>query len=203
MNVRDFIKSEELEVRDGLGPNGALIKSLELISESLNEILKPLTKGFDYALIDTPGQMEAFLTRDVSAKLSRTLSTLCRSQVALFIIDSTLISRPEDYAFMLTLSVAAQLRMGVPAAPVLSKADLISDELLKAFSGDLIGDYGGLVKGLGKGSAYSEMLREVIDVVYKYAKAAAVPKVSAVTGEGLEELHRLVMEFMCSCGDLT
>jgi translation initiation factor IF-2 len=47
------------------------------------------------------------------------------------------------------------------------------------------------------------MLAEVLQVVRKYLRAERLVAVSAVTGEGIEELYKLVHEVFCTCGDLT
>jgi len=207
IDVRTLVRAEELMEREGLGPNGALIHALEIVTGGLGEFLKPLSnelRATDYVLIDTPGQMEVFLTRDISTVLASELGRLCGSVVALFVVDASFVGRPSDYAFTLLLAIATQLRMGVVTVPVLNKVDLVSGEALSKFTGDLISEYGTLAKLLGgEGSTYSEMLEEVLRAIINYCKAAAVPKVSARTGEGLSDLHRLVLEVRCGCGDLT
>lgn len=183
------------------------MRALEIAAEELSKLLKPLSNGLsnvDYVLVDTPGQMEIFLTRDISTALASGLGKCCGAIVALFVVDASFVRRPTDYAFTLLLAIATQLRMGAATVPVLNKADLMGGEDLSEFTGDLISEYGTLTKLLGgEGSAYSEMLEEVLEVIVKYGKAAAVPKVSALTGEGLKDLHRLVLEVRCGCGDLT
>ena len=207
IDVRDLVRAEELMEREGLGPNGALVRALEIAAEELSKLLEPLSNGLggvDYVLVDTPGQMEVFLTRDISTALASELGKYCGATVALFVVDASFVGRPADYAFTLLLAIATQLRMGVVTVPVLNKVDSVSGEALSKFTGDLISEYGTLAKLLGgEESTYSEMLEEVLEVIARYGKAAAVPKVSALTGKGLEDLHRLVLEVRCGCGDLT
>jgi len=74
-----------------------------------------------------------------------------------------------------------------------------------SFIGDVESDVEDLVKELSSRNRgiYGELLRELIEVVWKYVKGIRVPHVSAKTLHNMEELHRIVHEFTCACGDLT
>ena len=56
VNVRDIMKTYDL------GPNGAFIKSMNIVYENLDRVVSRIVQAeFDYVLIDTPGQMELFV----------------------------------------------------------------------------------------------------------------------------------------------
>jgi len=117
-----------------------------------------------------------------------------------FVVDASLIRNPEDYAFLAVMSIALQLRLGVDVVPVLNKVDTVSH---MEFVGDVISDVDIVRKALKDKGLYGEMMIQILDTIWLYGKAVRVPKVSALRIEGLEELHRLVHEVTCSCGDLT
>ena len=53
-----------------LGPNGALIRSMELAMNSIDEIIEKIASlKYPYVFVDTPGQMELFLFRDFGVEL--------------------------------------------------------------------------------------------------------------------------------------
>ncbi len=202
IDVRKYVNAHEVALKYGLGPNGALVKSMELVAERVSDILAPLAEtDAEYILVDTPGQMEVFLFRDVSKKIVEELRRYSSSIYGIFVMDATVIRDPADYAFTYVMALSVQLRLDVETAPVLNKIDLAPDLQLR---GDLVRDLAKIRKGLmEKHSLYAELLRDVVRVLFKYAKQVNVPKVSAATGEGIEDLHKLLYEMGCTCGDLS
>jgi GTPase SAR1 family protein len=64
IDIRDYIKIEQLMKQYGLGPNGAVIMAADLIAEETERITEEIsTFTPDIVLIDTPGQMELFAFR--------------------------------------------------------------------------------------------------------------------------------------------
>ncbi|MET1101976.1 MAG: ATP/GTP-binding protein [Pyrodictiaceae archaeon] len=202
LDVRSIVDAREVARRYGLGPNGALVKSMEIMAERIEDILGPVKNSdADYVLVDTPGQMEVFLFRDIAWRLAEALREISPESYAVFVLDATVIKDPADYAFLSVLATAVQLRLGLVTAPVLNKIDAVPGGKML---GDITRDFGRVAKYLRTArSLYTEMLREVLKILLKYNKTVAVPRVSAIRGEGLEELHRLVLEMGCGCGDLS
>jgi hypothetical protein len=196
------VDAREVAAKYGLGPNGALVKSMELIAEKLQDILGPLRGAeADYVLVDTPGQMEVFLFRELARKLAEALQELTPETYSVFVLDASVVSEPADYAFLSLLATAVELRLGIPTAPVLNKADAAPGLSLR---GDIVRDYGKVARTLReRGGLYAEMLRDMLRVLMKYKGSVEVPRVSALHGEGMEDLHRLILEMGCSCGDLS
>ena len=56
-DIREFVRTEEVMKKFGLGINGALLKSIELSLEHIDDLIL----DGDYVIYDTPGQMELFL----------------------------------------------------------------------------------------------------------------------------------------------
>ncbi len=202
-DIRGLVSARELAIKEGLGPNSALLAAMEVMCRYLSDVVNyVLNCGSEYVLMDTPGQMELFLFREVSTKLVSSLKDAGLSTYALFVIDAELLRRARDYVFLSLISLATQLRLGIDVVPIINKADLLSKDYL---SGDLVRDYEVVTHELSseEESLYTDLLKEVLNVVTKYFKATEVPKVSALKGLGMEDLHRLVHEVSCSCGDLT
>jgi len=199
-DVRRIVYTRDLAKKLGLGPNGALVKAIEILTERVGEVVNELAAlDAEYALIDTPGQMEVFVFRDLAPRLMDSLSRVCDRIAALFVVDASLMKSPEDYAFIAIMSVAMQVRLGVDVVPVVNKIDAVDVELV----GDVVSDAEKVIEELRGRGIYGDMMARVLEVVWSYAKAASVPRVSAREGRGLEELHRVVHELTCSCGDLT
>jgi len=154
----------------------------------------------DFILIDTPGQMEVFIFRDIAIKLVNELKKLSNNVVAVFVLDADVIKRYEDYAFISIMSTALQARMGIDVVPVINKIDLAQSLLIV---GDTISDIDMVIESIRNKGLYGEMLSNILNIIWQYAKATRVPRVSAKEFIGIEELHRIIHELTCACGDLT
>ena len=202
-DIRRIIDSRRVAWEQGLGPNGALVKSMELLSEKLEEPISYIADSeTDYVLVDTPGQMEVFLFRETSIQLVDRLNTISSHVAGLYIIDAGLITDPTDYAFQLLLGIAVQLRLNTDIAPVLNKADLLMKG--EEYTFDLWGDFSRIRRQLrSTRTLYGEMLYDILRQLRLYARRVLVPRVSALHVEGLDDLHRIVLELQCQCGDLS
>ncbi|MEM4482021.1 MAG: ATP/GTP-binding protein, partial [Desulfurococcaceae archaeon] len=84
-DIRNIFTLSNIMERYNLGPNGAFIKASDLLLENINEILSspPFSRlsEWDIILVDTPGQMEAFLFRPVSSVFFRELGKLANTVV--------------------------------------------------------------------------------------------------------------------------
>lgn len=200
-DIRNIVNADTIAKQFGLGPNGALVKAMDVITQRIDEIIRELSKtNNDFVLIDTPGQMEVFLFRDIAFKLIEHLKYLSKNIVAVFVVDAEIIKRYEDYAFLSIISIAVQVRLGIDVVPIINKVDI---EPLSELMGDVISDIeiiNSKLKGLG---VYGEMLENILNTIALYSKATKVPKLSAKYFKGLEELHRIIHEITCACGDLT
>ena len=143
----------------------------------------------DYVLIDTSGQMEIFILRDVFWKLSRALKGVSRVIYALFVIDASIIKRAFDYAFVALLSIATQLRLNIETASVINKIDLMPRLNIQ---GDFLRDLSTIERELlTESTSYAEMLKDISKILSIYSKGIEVPKISATRWKGIDELHRL------------
>jgi GTPase SAR1 family protein len=200
-DIRMYIDAHRIAKELGLGPNGALVKSMEMLGENVDIVTKAIdSTDADFILIDTPGQMEVFIFRDVALKLSQSLGKYGREFVAVFVLDGEVVKRYEDYAFVAIMCIALQARLGVDVVPVINKIDVAENLSLV---GDVVSDVEEVVEKLRNKGTYGEMLANIVNTIWLYAKATRVPRVSAKNMLGLEELHRVIHELTCSCGDLT
>ncbi|MEM3994185.1 MAG: ATP/GTP-binding protein [Thermofilum sp.] len=201
VNVRKYVRSEEVMLREGLGPNGALIRSIELLmnyEDELMEELERLTKP--YILVDTPGQMELFLFREFGLSFTEKLKKL-GAVVAVLVIDPTLGRRPQDIVVLKLLSLVVQLRFGIDVVPVINKADLLENKLEGV---DIFLDSDTLRNRLHQvPGVMGDLSEQILDVLENFKLAMRIPTVSALREEGLEQLYDILHEIFCACGDLT
>ena len=126
VDVREYIDLQEVMENYGLGPNGGMILSCDLIATRLNEIqedideLKP-----DYAIIDTPGQIELFAYRESGPFILKNL--VAEGKAVIFLFDGVLVSNPVNLVSITLLATSVQLRLVAPQIPVLTKKDLMGN----------------------------------------------------------------------------
>lgn len=197
-DIRRFFTVEGLMKEEGLGPNGAMVRAVELIEPVLDDLLEMTDKG-DIWLVDTPGQSEIFVFRRAGPRVIESLNRGA-SLIGVYLVDPELAESPSGLVSAYSLALAARLRISSPLVMVLSKGDLISEDV-KLICSDL--EYlEKKVEEEGVGSL-TDMALGLIELLKKLALAQRTVKVSAKTGEGLPELYDLIHESLCECGDLT
>lgn len=200
IDVRCFVKVEDLMRKRGLGPNGALIASMEDLLLRRIEVLRGIDKlNSDFVLVDTPGQMELFLFHEVGPSFSQEFAKR-GAACTLMLFDAALANKPSHVVMLKTIGLAAQLRLGLPTIIVLNKSDLSSASRASVWlkepaclQEDLLDESG----------VFSDFATHLASLLEKFSFANRVPAVSAIKGEGLEMIYDLIHEIWCACGDLT
>ena len=124
IDVRNYIRVEDIMDRYGLGPNGALIMAADLIADEASRIGMELSElNPDIVLVDTPGQMELFAFRASGPYIAKELTESPKAIVYLF--DSVFSTDPLNYVSNMFLSAAIHTRFFLPQVHVLSKCDLL------------------------------------------------------------------------------
>ncbi|MCD6489010.1 MAG: ATP/GTP-binding protein [Desulfurococcales archaeon] len=125
-DIRTIYTLQDVMKTYGLGPNGAFIKAGELIVEKLDEIMKhePFRNVFewDMILVDTPGQMEAFILRPSSNQFFERLSKY-GNVIGVFVIDASAINNYVDALVLWFLSILTQVKLNITTIPVINKID--------------------------------------------------------------------------------
>ena len=194
IDIRRWVKVEEIQRKYGLGINGALLKSMEIISEMEEWIPEG---GEKIKFVDTPGQLEIFLYHGMGKKVVDKLAE--RDIVtSLFVVDALEINSVENYLSMLAQNAMINLKLGVPSVTVINKIDAVKrEEITKWF------DIENLKKMMEKGDALVSLASGLVDYL-EYTSVYQRPlMVSAKTGEGIDDVYSAIYEVHCSCGDLS
>ena len=171
-----------------LGSNGSLIMANDLIATKIDDIQKEIDViNPDYLIVDTPGQVELFAYRTSGPFFVKNLNA--EEKVNLFLYDGTMISSPANFVSLSLLSTSIRLRLGLPTINVLTKTDLIQDNLEKILEWssneyDLEGEVAKEVDG--------ETLSLISDMLQSLNKNEFLDDlipVSNATGEGMVNLE--------------
>jgi GTPase SAR1 family protein len=198
IDIRDYVKIEQLMTQYELGPNGALIMAADLIAEETERLGDEIASfSPDIAVIDTPGQMELFAFRASGPYIANELTKEPKTLIYLF--DSVFCTNPLNYVSNVFLSAAVYNRFFVPQIHVLSKSDLLPPEQMKQIVDwsanptsleDAIDE-----KLTGTGRLLS---RDVIRAVYRLGLKFLLLPVSSKTNDGFINLNTTLERILAS-----
>ncbi|CAM9550293.1 unnamed protein product, partial [Chrysoparadoxa australica] len=99
IDIRDTVKYKEVMSQYSLGPNGAIMTSLNLFATKFDQVMDLLDRradNLDYVFVDTPGQIEAFTWsasgRIITESLASTYPT-----ILLYVVDTPRTASPTTF----------------------------------------------------------------------------------------------------------
>jgi GTPase SAR1 family protein len=136
LDIKELISLRDAMEEVELGPNGGLIYCFEFLMENLDwltEAIDSLTE--DYLIIfDMPGQIELYTHIPILPTLMRFLSqpgSLDVRMAAVYLLEATfVVDRAKFFAGTLS-AMSAMLMLEVPHINVLSKMDLVKNQVKK------------------------------------------------------------------------
>lgn len=194
-DIRNYYTVDDVMRKFNIGPNTALIRSVELLlsyRDEIKKIVSELLFDKDYIIIDTPGQLELVVFHSCGIEI---LKIFEGKSCTVFLIPADLLRSIRDFAFLKLLALAIKYRINMPIVTVISKADMLSCE---AFQEVLSRKEDLLIEGV-----QADLTLELWNIIDKLEKKQRIIRVSSLTGEGLEDLHTIIHEVFCTCGDLT
>lgn len=202
IDIRDWVKLEDVMDKYSLGPNGAQILCADLITLNAQEIKRELD-GFEapYAVIDTPGQIELFAFRPAFKMF---INSLGRRSFLAFLIDPMLARSPEGFVSLLLLSASTQFRFGFPFLNILSKVDLLDQQEVEKIVNWSV-DCESLYEALCASSP--SMAKESSIEIFKALEAlnaftSKIAPISSNTLFGIEELYNAIQQVYMGGEDL-
>jgi GTPase SAR1 family protein len=189
IDIRKYISLREVMREFRLGPNGALVVSVDLIVDHLPKLRETISAwNPDYVLVDTPGQMELFAFRETGPTVVNALAAREHSMI-LFLVDAFLAKRPSSFISMLMLSTSVLSRFRIAQLNVLTKSDLLDPEALEDIS-DWINRKDALLENLEReeNPLNRENTKMILEAVERMGMAGELLPVSATEGTGTVEL---------------
>lgn len=128
VDIREYVNYGEVMQQFGLGPNGALVASLDMAIGNVGDLRDEILElDRDYVLVDCPGQMELFAYRN-SGPLMVTSLMGQDPAVSLYLLDANISRTPVGYLSSMLLGISISIRFGLPQIGVLSKPDILMEE---------------------------------------------------------------------------
>ncbi|MDK6027857.1 ATP/GTP-binding protein [Ignisphaera sp. 4213-co] len=193
VDIRNYVTVDDVMKRYNLGPNGALIASVDLMLNYVNDLVEEINEEKpNYVIVDTPGQLEVFAFRKAGPIIIDSLTRGYKS-VVLFLVESQMVLKPATLIPLTILSLATAFSHRKPQLSVITKIDLLSKE-----------EYTQIAKIIENPSDFIITLRSseqiilsefsfensytfVEKIVENYLENAVM--VSALTGDGIDELY--------------
>ena len=191
IDIRDFISINEIMEKYNLGPNGAVILAADLIASKIDEINDTIqTYNPDYVFFDTPGQIELFAFRTSGPFFVQNIYGEGRANI--FLCDSTLISKPENFVSIALLASSIKLQLKIPQICVLSKQDLINNKNLLKWAEDPTEIFNNLPKN---GEMYDLTSRIASNLLESDLFDELIP-VSSMNNQGIVEITALLSRIL-------
>lgn len=194
VDIRDSIKYKDLMKRHHLGPNGAIVTSLNLFATklpSLIQLLEQRKRRFPVMLFDTPGQIEVFTW---SASGSIIAESLAKSfpTVILYVLDTeSASSSPVTFTSNMLYACSILYRMKLPFVIAMNKADLGGAAKTQAW----MDNFEQLIEALDHDDGYAACLsRSLVLALDEFYECIKCVKVSSSTGEGMSELATTLVQ---------
>jgi GTPase SAR1 family protein len=190
VDIREYVDYGEVMSSFGLGPNGALVASLDMAVESAYDIRDEIIDTErDYVLVDCPGQMELFAYRSSGPLM---VSNLRGNDPALslYLLDSNIARTAVGYLASTLLGISINIQFGIPQLNVLSKTDILAEQEVEE-----IVDWGSelyLLEEALESSANGlrrEYSRSIIEMLGSLGTAAESIPVSAKEMTGIDILY--------------
>lgn len=188
IDVRDFINMQNIIDNFNLGPNGAMIASMDLIATKIDSIKSEIDYfAPEYLIVDTPGQIELFAYRSSGRIVSRVIAEESEP-ASVFLIDPSLARSAEGFASILLLSLSVNFQLNLPQVVCLSKSDIIEKEHKKEIDGwlDSPDDLYFTLNKNPKISMKKQLGLDVAGILKNFNLSGNILPISANTGENID-----------------
>uniref|UniRef100_A0A0N4Z2A6 GPN-loop GTPase n=1 Tax=Parastrongyloides trichosuri TaxID=131310 RepID=A0A0N4Z2A6_PARTI len=192
IDIRDTVKYKEVMKQFKLGPNGAIMTSLNLICTQFDKvmnILKERSKVVDHVIVDTPGQIEAFTWSASGSIITDSLASSHPTVIA-YIVDSGRATNPTTFMSNMLYACSILYRTKLPFFIVFNKADIVKPTYALEWMKDFETFHASLDDT--KSSYMTDLTRSlslVLDSFYENINAVCV---SSKTGEGMKDVLEIV-----------
>lgn len=122
-DIRETIKYKEIMKQYGIGPNGAIVTSLNLFSTKffqLTSILEKNKNNHKYIIFDTPGQIEVFTWSASGNIITESLASSFPT-VIVYVMDVCRSLSPVTFMSNMLYACSILYRMKLPLLLVLNK----------------------------------------------------------------------------------
>jgi len=193
VDIRDTVKYKEVMKHFGLGPNGAIMTSLNLFATKFDQVLSLVDKrapDLDYILIDTPGQIEVF-NWSASGQIILDALAVSYPTVVNYVVDTARCAKPVTFMSNMLYACSILYKTKLPFMIAFNKVDVMGHSFLQEW----MEDFEKIGAALSRESSYvASLARSMSLAMEEFYRNIRTVGVSAVTGQGVEDWERAVRD---------
>ncbi|ANB14294.1 GTPase NPA3 [Sugiyamaella lignohabitans] len=203
IDIRDSVNYKKVMEDYNLGPNGAIMTSLNLFATKIDQVLGIVEKRapkLDHVIVDTPGQIECFIWSASGAIITDAFASAFPTMIA-YIVDTPRTTSPATFMSNMLYACSILYKTKLPMIIVFNKIDAQDPEFAKEWMSDFEKFQEALrndedLNGEGENSSgymgsLMNSLSLMLEEFYCHLDVAAV---SAYTGEGFDEFLESVQK---------
>eukprot|EP00929_Paragymnodinium_shiwhaense_P006714 TRINITY_DN110688_c0_g1_i1.p1 TRINITY_DN110688_c0_g1~~TRINITY_DN110688_c0_g1_i1.p1 ORF type:complete len:366 (+),score=67.10 TRINITY_DN110688_c0_g1_i1:186-1283(+) len=193
VDIRDTVNYKEVMKHFGLGPNGAIMTSLNLFATKFDQVLTLLDKRapeLDYVLVDTPGQIEVF-NWSASGQIICDALAVSYPTVVCYVTDTARCVKPVTFMSNMLYACSILYKTKLPFIVAFNKIDVMPHGFLEEW----MQDFEKVGEALSKETSYVASLAKSMSLAMEefYSQLRSVG-VSAVTGQGCSDFEKALLE---------
>lgn len=199
IDIRDSINYKRVMEKYNLGPNGAIVTSLNLFSTKVDQVIQLVETKSDIKniVIDTPGQIECFVWSASGAILTEAFASTFPTVIA-YIVDTPRTTAPTTFMSNMLYACSILYKMKLPMIVVFNKIDVKDAEFAKKWMTDYESFQTALMderanENEGNCSGYMNSLVNSMSLTLEeFYSQLEVACCSAYTGDGFADFMTLV-----------
>lgn len=192
VDIRDAIDYKAVMKDYNLGPNGAIITSLNLYATRFDQVLSIVERrapDMRAVLVDTPGQIETF-TWSASGAIITDAFAMALPTLIVYVIDADRSRNSMTFVSNMLYACSIMYKTRLPMIIVFNKIDVASCEYAQAW----MRDFDEFDKALNDSNFVGDLARSMAMTLEEFYKAMPTVGVSAQTGEGIPDLITAIMK---------
>lgn len=196
IDIRDSINYKKIMTEYGLGPNGAIMTSLNLFSTKIDQVINLVEKRaeqYDRIIVDTPGQIECFIWSASGQIITDSFASAFPTMIA-YIVDTERCVSPATFMSNMLYACSILYKTKLPMIIVFNKSDAVDP----AFAIKWMQDFEEFQRALNlddesNPNGYMGSLMSSLSLVLEeFYNALDFVAVSSMTGDGFGEFFELV-----------
>lgn len=193
IDIRDTINYKRVMREYELGPNGAIITSLNLFTTKFDQLvtlIEQKSQQHKYFVLDTPGQIEVFNWSASGMIITESLASQMPTAIV-YVMDTVRNRNPSTFMSNMLYACSILYKTKLPLIVVLNKTDLQSSQFITEWMTDFDKFLEALDEEQGYTSNLNRSLALALDSFYSTLKTVGV---SSVSGSGMNEFLMEVEE---------